>query len=832
MSKSARSSPRTFGLRFRLLLGIGLILVLGHVILHFSNRIETQRVGQAYALENARMAEKNLRYTLDQLRESHGLALQSLARDPSLRNFLAAGDEVQIRDLLKLKERGMGMSRLWWFDDNQQLRHPERKQPWPRLDEMVKAAPTTDVTVLILATESGTLSLVAAAPVHDDAGKLLAVIAAERAMDDGFIRRLGDRGFQVALTRRHKGGDWRVMANGMEPGLDADALTALGRSFDESQTAQPAGKAPAAIKGTFSYEESALRFFPLPDAPDNRYLLVLRTDASRHMGLAEQADWNALTALLLSLLAAGTLIMLLSRSVQRKLGEATHLVRRTTDGDFSAMPAGKPGLPEFSGLIQALSLMRDGLKARERNIMRVAYRDPVTGLPNQNALQERLQDVIQKRSHLSKPVFLLVLAVDEIRDVNDTFGPQVADLLMSQIAERLRRLLRQVDNTSADDRRENRRESEMMFSRLSGAQFAVFVGQGDEDRHRALAIRLIHALDEDFENDGQTFSLTGRCGIASYPHHAKSAAGLLTAASAASIEAARDISRIAIVDPDSERRRDLQLNLLNELRRAVTSRQLHLNFQPKVLLSQEPRLMAEAFLRWDHPERGPQNPAQFVPFAEKTGFITELTHWVLESSLEQVAQWRKENLKIDIAVNVTMRDLADPEFASRVVTLVRGAKVKASSLTIEVPEESLFSPVAQVGESILILSRFGVRIAVDNFAKAFVHAHRLVELKVAYVKISRGFISRLDTDKAARVIVKAVAELAHASNIRVVAEGVEKPEILGLLRRLGVDEAQGYAISRPLRTEEYRAWIRHQAERFAQPEGFNELEHDGTVETL
>jgi diguanylate cyclase len=522
--------------------------------------------------------------------------------------------------------------------------------------------------------------------------------------------------------------------------------------------------------------------------------------------------------LLSSIALACALIFWLTSAVRKKLSEATMLARRTTDGDFSAVETQKSSLPDFVPLLQTLGVMRDGLKSREKNIMRVAYRDPVTGLPNQNSLQDKLKEAIVRRGASNKPLYLLVLAVDQIRDVNDSFGPHVADLLMGQIAERLRHLLREIDNLQGSDRRTTKRESEMMFSRLSGAQFAVFVGRGDEAKQRALALRLIHSLDGVFEHDGQNFSLSARCGIACFPDHARTPSALLTAASSAATSASKDITRISVFNIESERKRDSELSLLNELRRAVAGRHLHLNFQPKVTLSSEGGLMAEAFMRWDHPERGPQNPAQFVSYAEKTGFITELTHWVLDSSINQIAQWSKEKLEISVAVNVTLRDLADPEFSSRVVQMIRNAKIHPSSLTIEVPEDSLMSTQAQISESILILGRFGVRIAVDNFAKAFAHAHRLAELKCSYVKVSRSFVARVEKDVAARIMIKAIVELAHSAGIRVVAEGVEKPEIMAILRKLGCDEAQGYAISRPLGIEEYRSWIRHQAERYAEPQ--------------
>lgn len=814
MDNKIFSLSRKFGLRQRLLVGVGLILLLSHGLIHWAHRNDSQALSRALSQETARIAEKNLRFGFEQLKESHGVALQSLVRDPVLKGFLTSNDEVRAKEIVGLKERGLKMSRIWIFDDAMRPKIPSGVNPSMKLLASVKAALGGDSATQIQENELG-LTLVAAAPLQDESGKTIAVAVAERFIDDVFVARLGDQSVQLALTKKQPGAEPRVLANAMQTPLDVEALRALGRAMEESQANQ--GN-QTGVKGSVTHDENVLRFILVPESPEARFFFILKADNSKQAVTLESGTQTFVLVLLCALGLAGALVIWLTGAVRKKLSEATVIARRTTDGDFSDFEARKNSLPDFIPLIQTLGVMREGLKSRERNIMRVAYRDPVTGLPNQNSLQDKLKEVISRRGTSNKPLYLLVLAIDQIRDVNDSFGPHVADLLMGQIAERLRQLLREIDNLTGPDRRSSRRDSDLMFSRLSGAQFAVFVGRGDEEKQRALALRLIHCLDGVFEHDGQNFSLSARCGIACFPEHAKTPAALLTAASSAAIAASRDISRISFFNLESERKRDLELSLLNELRRAVANRQLHLNFQPKVALNSQGRLMAEAFMRWDHPERGPQNPAHFVSYAEKTGFITELTHWVLESSIAQIAQWSKEKLEISVAVNVTLRDLADPEFSSRVVQMIRAAKVHPNSLTIEVPEESLFSTQAQVGESILILSRFGVRIAVDNFSKAFAHAHRLAELNCAYVKVSRSFVSRVEEDQSAQIMIKAIVELAHSANIRVVAEGVEKPEIMTILRKLGCDEAQGYAISRPLGIEEYRSWIRHQAERYSEPQ--------------
>ena len=817
MNKVIVSFAKKFGLRQRLLIGVGMILLLSHGLIHWTHRLDSQALSRSLNQETARIAEKNLRFGFEQLKEGHGIALQSLVRDPALKGFLASNDDVRTKELISLKERGLKMSRIWLFDENLRQKLPSASKPWAKLEASAKTALAGDTATQVQSNETG-LALIAAAPIQDDAGKTLAVVVIERYLDDGLVARLGDQSVQLALIKKLNATESRVLANAMQTPLDADAMSALGRAIEEGSL-NPISQAN--LKGSVNYADNTLRYMLVPEAPDGRFFFVLRADNTKEVVTLESGTQNFVFVILGSLALAFGLIFWLTGAVRKKISEATIIARRTTDGDFSDFQTRKTSMPDFVPLIQTLGIMREGLKSRERNIMRVAYRDPVTGLPNQNSLNDKLKEVISRRGTSNKPIYLLVLAIDQIRDVNDTFGPHVADLLLGQIAERLRQLLREIDNLAAPDRRTSRRESDLMFCRLSGAQFAVFVGRGDGEKQRSLALRLIHCLDGVFEHDGQTFSLSARCGIACFPEHAKTPTALLTAASSAAIAAAKDISRISFFNLESERKRDLELSLLNELRRAVANRQLHLNFQPKVSLNSQGRLMAEAFMRWDHPERGPQNPALFVSFAEKTGFITELTHWVLESSIAQIAQWAKEKLDVSVAVNVTLRDLADPEFSSRVVQMIRAAKVHPNSLTIEVPEESLFAGQAQVGESILILSRFGVRIAVDNFAKAFAHAHRLVELNCAYVKISRSFVSRVENDPSARILIKAIVELAHSANIRVVAEGVEKPETMAVLRKLGCDEAQGYAISRPLGIEEYRSWIRHQAERFAEPQSLS-----------
>jgi predicted signal transduction protein with EAL and GGDEF domain len=352
------------------------------------------------------------------------------------------------------------------------------------------------------------------------------------------------------------------------------------------------------------------------------------------------------------------------------------------------------------------------------------------------------------------------------------------------------------------------------LARLAGDDFAVLLPGCTAAQAERVAARLIDAARRPFVHEGQTVLLSATIGAAEFPEHALDADGLLQAADNALYEAKSQHRTVLCFDVEHERKREQRASLLGDLRRALDHDELSLVFQPKVSLAGSPRQMVEALLRWVHPERGPQSPADFVPFAEMTGFITSITRWALDHALAQSATWLRSGLDVQVGVNVSARDLAGEDFTTYVVDRLRHHGLKPDMLTIEVNEAALVKEPLAARRCLEVLDRLGVKLAIDDFGTGFSSLQYLRELPVDAVKIDRSFVSEILSDPGARIVVKSTIDLAHSLSMRAIAEGVETPEILQMLRELGCDYAQGYYFGRPLSASDYAAWVEHQARRF------------------
>ena len=297
MDNKIFSLSRKFGLRQRLLVGVGLILLLSHGLIHWAHRNDSQALSRALSQETARIAEKNLRFGFEQLKESHGVALQSLVRDPVLKGFLTSNDEVRAKEIVGLKERGLKMSRIWIFDDAMRPKIPSGVNPSMKLLASVKAALGGDSATQIQENELG-LTLVAAAPLQDESGKTIAVAVAERVIDDVFVARLGDQSVQLALTKKQPGAEPRVLANAMQTPLDVEALRALGRAMEESQANQ--GN-QTGVKGSVTHDENVLRFILVPESPEARFFFILKADNSKQAVTLESGTQTFVLVLLCAL---------------------------------------------------------------------------------------------------------------------------------------------------------------------------------------------------------------------------------------------------------------------------------------------------------------------------------------------------------------------------------------------------------------------------------------------------------------------------------------------------------------------------------------------------
>ena len=420
----------------------------------------------------------------------------------------------------------------------------------------------------------------------------------------------------------------------------------------------------------------------------------------------------------------------------------------------------------------------------------LAGHDALTGLPNRTRFLQELEQVIDAQT----PAGVLLLDLDRFQEINDALGHDTGDRLLTQVGPRLREAL----------------GPDAFVARLGGDEFAVLQpGLYEQGGALAVARAVLAALDEPFAIGDTCLHAEASVGIALHPVHGTAVSTLIQRADVAMYEAKRGHTEAEVYTVEDDPDRARRLLLLGELPRALATDQLVLHFQPKLCLTTGRPVGAEALVRWEHPERGLLMPADFVPLAEHTGLIRELTLWVLEHALDQCRRWRDAGLDLQIAVNLSAANLADPRLPNDVARLLVASGVPPSALALEITESVAMTDPARAREVLAVLRSMRIALSVDDYGTGHSSLAYLGRLPVTELKIDRAFVTGLATDVTSAAIVRSTVELAHNLGLTVVAEGVEDEQALAVLRVQGCDLAQGFHLSRPLPGDEATAWMQH-----------------------
>ncbi len=434
-------------------------------------------------------------------------------------------------------------------------------------------------------------------------------------------------------------------------------------------------------------------------------------------------------------------------------------------------------------------------KRAERELERLALYDALTGLPNRGLFHDRLELAIAGASREGSPLALLMVDLDHFKEVNDTFGHPAGDVLLQQVAGRLRAEVRAIDTVA----------------RFGGDEYAVLLPEATAASAAKVAQKLLTALERPFTVEAQTVGIGAGVGISMYPDHGEDADVLLRHADIAMYAAKGSGGGHAIYSPDQDQSSPGRLARVAELRQAIDAGALVLHYQPIVSLTTGRVTGIEALARWPHPEHGLIPPMEFILLAERTGLIRPLTEWVLGTAVRQCAAWQQAGHTIPVAVNVSMRNLLDPELPNTIARLLASARLKPSLLRLEITESVMMADPAR---TMAVVERFretGVLVDIDDFGTGYSSLAYLQRLPVDVVKIDRSFVGQMTTDEDSAVIVRSMVGLAHSLGLGVVAEGVEDGETWDQLATVGCDEAQGHYLSPPLAASELDRWLTERA---------------------
>ena len=412
-----------------------------------------------------------------------------------------------------------------------------------------------------------------------------------------------------------------------------------------------------------------------------------------------------------------------------------------------------------------------------------ALHDELTGLPNRALFRDRaLQSLGQARRNASG-IAMMIMDLDRFKEVNDSLGHHHGDLLLKEVSQRLTSALREVDTVA----------------RFGGDEFAVLLTDADDDAaiHKVVA-KILEAVRRPLVLDGFTISIDASIGIAVSPRHGNDFETLMKRADVAMYQAKAVGGGFEIYTATRDQNSAGKLTLTHDLRSAIDQGQLVLHYQPQLNLPGRGVEMVEALVRWQHPGRGLLSPQEFIPLAEKSGLIRDLSRWVLENALRQNGMWRSQGLEVGVAVNVSARDLVDPSFADEIQQLLRRFSVPPHALELEITESALMADPERAITILNQLRSLGVKLTVDDFGTGYSSLAYLQRLPVTGVKIDKSFVSGVRRDDAGFVIVRSTIEIARVLGLRTVAEGVENEALWKTLADLGCDAAQGHWVAHPI----------------------------------
>jgi diguanylate cyclase (GGDEF)-like protein len=438
------------------------------------------------------------------------------------------------------------------------------------------------------------------------------------------------------------------------------------------------------------------------------------------------------------------------------------------------------------------------LARREEELAFLATHDPLTGLPNRTLILDRAEQMLARSARNKAPVAALFVDLDNFKSINDTLGHAVGDELLRAVAERLSGVVRDAD----------------ALGRLGGDEFVVIAEELSLDVGPELvAERLLEALKHPFKlgANGETrLTVTASVGIAAGKRI--SAEELLRDADIAMYQAKWDgKSRYAVFETAMQDTVKHRMELDMDLREALHKGEFFLAYQPTFALSDMTPIGLEALIRWEHKLRGVMQPDAFIPLLEETGLITEVGRWVLHEACRQASEWRAAGYPIDMAVNVSGRQLDSDQLVADIEDALAQSGLDPAALTIEITETTLMRNVEETVRRLSAIKELGVRIAIDDFGTGYSSLAHLQRFPVDALKIDRSFISGMRHNKEGETLIHTLVQLGKALSIDTVAEGIEQQQELSLLRDEHCDSGQGFLLGRPLDVPATEAFLKNWA---------------------
>ncbi|MDD4942046.1 MAG: EAL domain-containing protein [Rhodoferax sp.] len=500
---------------------------------------------------------------------------------------------------------------------------------------------------------------------------------------------------------------------------------------------------------------------------------------------ADQARQRVIWLAIVALVIGALLAWFIARGIVIPVRSAVALARDIAAGRYDLdVPQGQRG--EIGALLRALRTMRDSIASREEKILKLAYVDPLTNLPNRT----RFNELFEARQATDIGA-LVLLDINRFAPINNALGHNVGDRLLCAVATRILGVVG-TDNTVA---------------RLWADQYALLLPGVDQSTATALMKRVIDAVRAPMLIEGQLLDIEVSTGVALYPQDGVDSTTLLRRAGLALTAAKRRHAVLEFAAHWPDEPSPSQLSLIGEMREALKRGEFVIYYQPKLHLATNKITATEALIRWRHPVKGMVPPMQFIPFAEQTGFIRDITPWVLRQVIADAAQWTQRGLAVVASANLSTLDLMCQGLVQDVAQMLAESGLPPAQLCLEITESALMDQPDLALQHLHELSKLGLKLSIDDYGTGQSSLAYVKTLPVNELKIDRAFVTAVDVTPKNAAIVRSTLLLCQELGLSVVAEGAETAEELAWLVNNHCDLVQGYVVARPMPLPEFLAWV-------------------------
>lgn len=758
-----------------------LIQVIGSVAI----RLSIEKNARASVEEQLLVGEKVFVSLLEQNGQSLSLGARILASDYGFRQAIASNDYETILSALSNHQSRIGADIAIFYSLNSEkltisgnLSNEEAKR---KVDQLISGDSSNSASAFTIF-KNQPYQLVA---VPIKAPVTIGWIVMGFEINNALTQQLNKlSNLEVTFISKSKGSTWASTASTLSM-VNARQLVAL----------SPITIAPDTHNGEIEIADTAYGTRYVKIFEDNGQMLyaVLQRSINEATAPYRTLQLNLLILTILGALVFTASIFYISKRITQPITELANTAKMLEHGNYNIhIQQSIEREDELGRLSRAFNSMSDAIASREQSILKLAYWDEMTQLPNRASFMDKLAKAMLYAQDHHESLSIVVLNLDRFKQINKVLGQHAGDQLLLGVAERITASIRR----SSD-----------VIARFGGDEFAILLPGADSSVGLSVAGTVLSTLEMPIQIDSHYVDISAAAGIATYPDHAEDEAQLLSHAELAMQTSKSKRAGAVVFDHSMDIDSQDNLSFASELKAAIANNELVFYVQPKLDLISNQVRSVEALIRWKHPEKGFLYPDQFIPFAEQSGYIRDISLWMLGEAARYGALWNADNVRLPIAINLSTRDLIDQDLPNKINSLLVLHNVDVAAISIEITESSIMDDPVRAEITLERLSAMGIPLSIDDFGTGYSSLAYLKRLPVDELKIDKSFVLKMEQDENDRKIVKSTIDLGHNLGLKVVAEGIENLAVWDLLKGMGCDFGQGYYMSKPMPADDFIPWL-------------------------